>query len=169
MRTLTDYANEISTWREQQGFKTPSTIETDEGAEQMLGKLMLVVTEAVEAQEAPDDENYSEELADIAIRILDLVGTLVLPISEHMVIITLDDPHAKDRACSPQRVIQYVCKAAEAVRDHDTDKFTYALALALMATFDAATFSDVDLIEEIEKKMEKNWARPKKHGRKSAL
>jgi NTP pyrophosphatase (non-canonical NTP hydrolase) len=46
--------------------------------DEMLGKLMLVVTEVSEAAEAVrrgDQDNYEEELADIFIRLLEICGT----------------------------------------------------------------------------------------------
>lgn len=64
-------------WRESKKFHTPPDIETEEHADQMLGKLMLVVSEVGEAAEAvrhKNVDNFREELADAIIRILDITS-----------------------------------------------------------------------------------------------
>ncbi len=68
---LNEYSKIISCWREQKGFVT--------SWDNMLEKLMLVVSEVSEAAEAyrnNDHEEFNEEVADIFIRLLDVVGTL---------------------------------------------------------------------------------------------
>ncbi len=72
--------------REEKGFVTSK--------ENVLEKLMLVVTEVAEAAEFARDNNYesfeengkpegfTEELADTCIRIFDLAGSLVLPLEK---------------------------------------------------------------------------------------
>lgn len=66
---------QIGAWREAKGFKTPQ-MQNDPDA--MLGKLMLVVTEVAEAAEAcrhADFDNFTEEIADTAIRLFDIADT----------------------------------------------------------------------------------------------
>lgn len=69
-------ANRIADWRAKKGFYTPSEFSE---AEQLLSKLMLVVTEVSEAaQEVRKDDEpaFVRELADVLIRMLDLTGTM---------------------------------------------------------------------------------------------
>jgi NTP pyrophosphatase (non-canonical NTP hydrolase) len=83
--TMNEWANRISIWRENKGFYTPSGIGDPEKAAQMLTKLMLVVTELSEAGEAArksDMENFTEELADTIIRLLDITGTCGIDIDK---------------------------------------------------------------------------------------
>lgn len=73
---LNDLASKIAQWRESQGFATPDSLTPPE---EVLAKLMLVVTELSEAAEAVRHEdlpNFIEEIADTTIRILDLTGTM---------------------------------------------------------------------------------------------
>jgi NTP pyrophosphatase (non-canonical NTP hydrolase) len=81
MKSIAHLSAEIQEWREQQGFWTPSGISAKEQplimteGDVMLGKLMLLVTEVAEAAEAvrhDDFDNFKEELADAAIRLLDI-------------------------------------------------------------------------------------------------
>lgn len=74
---LNKYANYCAKWREDKGFIT--------SWENMLEKLMLVVTEVSEAAEAyrnNDKSNFEEEIADTFIRLLDIVGTLNMDIEQ---------------------------------------------------------------------------------------
>lgn len=76
-------AEEIKKWRLSKGFLTPKfSMEISDSkvseADLLLGKLMLVVTEISEAAEAVrhgDKENFTEEMADAVIRILDITAT----------------------------------------------------------------------------------------------
>ena len=74
-------AARIAYWRLGKGFDTPEDI--SDPAE-VLHKLMLVVTEVAEAAEAvthSDIENFTEEMADAVIRMLDLTGTMGIDIA----------------------------------------------------------------------------------------
>ena len=78
--TMNELARQISSWRKQKGFHTPDKLDKD-----MLGKLMLVVTEVSEAAEAVrknDPPHFTEELADIFIRLLDITGTMGIDIEK---------------------------------------------------------------------------------------
>ena len=69
--SINDIAKRIVTWRISQGFMTTK--------ENMLGKLMLVVTECAEAAEDVRNENwdhFGEEIADAMIRLMDIRHTL---------------------------------------------------------------------------------------------
>jgi NTP pyrophosphatase (non-canonical NTP hydrolase) len=79
---LNDLAVEVREIRESKGFITPDSIYGASG-EQMLGKLMLVVTEVAEAAEAVrhgDGANFAEELADVIIRVLDICAAVGIDI-----------------------------------------------------------------------------------------
>ena len=79
MRSIDEIAKYIKNWRIGKGFKTPSSLDTAEERDSMLGKLMLVVTEVAEAAEAVrknDLNNFREELADTTIRILDITSSM---------------------------------------------------------------------------------------------
>lgn len=80
---LDKLAKNITQWRQEKGFVTPSTIKGDD-ADLMLGKLMLVVTEIAEAAEAVrynQLDNFKVELADAVIRILDISGAMSFSLS----------------------------------------------------------------------------------------
>lgn len=72
-------AKEIAIWREKKGFITTW--------ENMLEKLMLVVTEVSEAAQCyrnDDKEGFNEEIADIFIRLFDICGTLEIDIEKEI-------------------------------------------------------------------------------------
>ena len=72
---LNEYSSFIAEWRERNNFVT--------NWDNMLEKLMLVVSEVSEAAEAyrnDDKENFEEEIADTFIRLMDIVGTLHIDI-----------------------------------------------------------------------------------------
>lgn len=76
-KNITKISHIIKKWRKRKGFKTPLNIH-GKNADDMLGKLMLVVTEVSEAAEAvrnDDVENFREEIADSIIRLLDIAST----------------------------------------------------------------------------------------------
>ena len=76
---LNVYGEYCAVWRESKGFIT--------SWQNMLEKLMLVVTEVGEAAEAyrdNDKEGFNEEIADVFIRLLDIVGTLHLDIEQEI-------------------------------------------------------------------------------------
>lgn len=77
---LTTLCQNIAGFVKEKGFYTPSSLDEPE---QVLAKLMLVVTEMAEAAEAvrrQDHTNFEEELADTLIRIFDLCGTMGIDI-----------------------------------------------------------------------------------------
>jgi len=81
VRTINEWAEYISEWRERKGFETSWA--------NMPEKLLLVITEIAEAAEALRDnptgsDNFKEELADTAIRLLDIVGTVGINLDEEI-------------------------------------------------------------------------------------
>lgn len=80
-------AKEITEWREQKGFYTPSSLYGTFQRDAMLGKLMLVVTEISEAAEEVRKDHYNgfkEEIADTFIRLLDIVGAMGIDIEQEI-------------------------------------------------------------------------------------
>jgi len=78
-RDLTEWAKDIADWRQRKGFET--------SWENMMVKLMLVVTEVSEAAEAyrkPDRQNFDEEIADTLIRLLDICGSIGIDIEKEL-------------------------------------------------------------------------------------
>ena len=69
--TINETARSITAWRERKGFETTK--------ENMLSKLMLVVTECAEAAEDVRHgrwNHFGEEIADAMIRLMDIGNTL---------------------------------------------------------------------------------------------
>lgn len=84
---ISDYANEIMSWRMGHGFRTPNTLDTEENRHDMLGKLMLVVSEVSEASEAVrhnDLQNFKEEIADAFIRLMDITAAMDIDIESEI-------------------------------------------------------------------------------------
>ena len=76
---MNELAREIAEWREEKGFVT--------GWDNMLEKLMLVVSEASEAAECYRNDNregFNEEIADIFIRLFDICGTIDIDIEKEI-------------------------------------------------------------------------------------
>ena len=79
VKSIQKWCEDITIWRATMDFKTPSSLEAIHERDQMLGKLMLVVSEVAEASEAVrkvDNINFAEELADATIRIFDICGAM---------------------------------------------------------------------------------------------
>lgn len=106
MKTLDTLAKEIRDWRESKGFIT--------SWDNMMEKLMLVVTEVSETAEAYraiqkcqfDDREavalFREEIADTMIRLLDICGTLNIDIEaeiERKMAINRNRPHKHGKTC----------------------------------------------------------------------
>lgn len=75
---INEWCKNISKWRKEKKFYTPTRIDSESLRDAMLGKLMLVVTEIAEAAEAVrhnDMDNFIEEIADTQIRIMDIAGS----------------------------------------------------------------------------------------------
>ncbi|OYD16602.1 hypothetical protein CH333_03040 [candidate division WOR-3 bacterium JGI_Cruoil_03_44_89] len=76
---MNELAKEIADWREEKGFIT--------SWDNMLEKLMLVVSEVSEAAECyrnDDKEGFNEEIADTFIRLFDISGTLGIDIEKEI-------------------------------------------------------------------------------------
>lgn len=97
MKSLAVWAGEIRDYRISKGFTT--------SWENMLVKLMLVVTEVSEAAEAYRDDDHAhfrEEIADTMIRLLDICGTLNIDIEteiEKKMAINRKRPYKHGKKC----------------------------------------------------------------------
>lgn len=78
---LNTLAKRIGVWRRGKGFHTPIGMSQTDERDKLLGKLMLVVTEAAEAVRHNDRPGLEEELADTIIRVLDITDALDIDIS----------------------------------------------------------------------------------------
>jgi len=88
MKTIEELTEWVVRWRQDKGFYTPDSFNTQTERDMMLGKLMLIVTEVAEAAEAvrhEDLDNFKEELADIAIRLFDIAGTMSIDLEDVIV------------------------------------------------------------------------------------
>jgi NTP pyrophosphatase (non-canonical NTP hydrolase) len=77
----------ISSWRKSKGFVTPASLTTVTRRNQMLGKLMLVVSEVAEAAESVrhnEPDSFREEIADVLIRLFDICGTMEIDIGKEI-------------------------------------------------------------------------------------
>lgn len=103
---LNKLANDIADWRQEKGFYTPCSLQSEKERDLMLGKLMLVVTEVAEAAEAVrhyDMMNFIEELADTMIRLLDICGTVGIDIDDairNKMIVNKSRPKKHDKLTS---------------------------------------------------------------------
>ena len=106
---LNQLCRRIAEWREQKGFITELS--------NVPEKLMLIVTELSEAMEAyrkfsrsiqtahasaPESANFREELADAAIRLFDLTGSLNIDLEreiEDKMIVNEGRPHKHGKHC----------------------------------------------------------------------
>lgn len=78
---IKEWCKQIAIWREAKGFVTSK--------ENMLEKLMLVVTELSEGVEAVrhgDWTNFSEEMADATIRIFDICGSIGIDLENEIAV-----------------------------------------------------------------------------------
>lgn len=85
--SMKGWCKTISEWRRQKGFVTPDSLNTIVKRNQMLGKLMLVVSEISEAAEEVRANNrlgFEEEIADAIIRIFDICGTMGIDIGNEV-------------------------------------------------------------------------------------
>lgn len=102
---MNEMARTIAVWRAKKGFKTPDSILGEKNHNLMIVKLMLVVTEVSEAVEAirhGDEKNFWEEIADIHIRLMDIVGTCNHNIEKGIVDkmnINVDRPFLHGKVC----------------------------------------------------------------------
>ena len=161
-------ARDITEWATEKGFWSPPDLMSScslgdvKNADLMLGKLMLVVSEIGEAMEAgDDDDNFYEEYADAAIRILHIFGGMGINPSEWLKPLLL--------VAEPNQILVYLSRAAEAARKHDQDTFLLNLGFTFQIIAIVVHYGGRDLFKEIDKKMAVNRNRPYRHGKVSGV
>ena len=175
---FTEFGKSIMDWRKHHWFFTPESLDSFVGRVQagalyhpihgrdlMLGKLMLAVTEVSEMDEADDHANYREEMADTAIRILDITAALNIDIDGNLKMVESEVIKQMDI----MGVVNQLSAAAECVRKDNVPGLAMALARAFRLLLLFSAGDGFDLMAEMEKKMSVNWKRPIKHGKLCSL
>lgn len=173
-------AHDVSRWRERKGFYTPSGIDNTivqavdlTWADAMLGKLCLVHDEMTELYKAyPDLHEMEQELADIAIRLLDIFGScrgMTRDFVAGLNALVVEEP--RDRTFSGLVLHGHgaVRRMTQGVKHGNESEFVYggvALWHTLVIIADLWSF---DLPGQIARTMEKNEARPVRHDKKTVL
>lgn len=163
IENLNQIASDIRKWREHHQFYTPKSIATEQERDMMLGKLMLVVTEVTECCQSDSEQNFREEMADIAIRIMDITAACEIDLDG-----AIRSLHHTVFNADLMDVVNQISHAAEAVRHNNIAGLTTALATAFWY-LEMWAQGNFDLLAEIESKMKANWLRPIKHGKLCSL
>lgn len=170
---MTSITSNVSWWvetarrtraiNEANGFDRPTK-------ENLLSKLMLLITEVDEAAHAHSPQNWIEELADIAIRDMDILEA-IWPgnwnVRDFLSMAFADDMTRRDRLWC---VIHNACQAAEYARKADWDGVVVCLEYVLRdVRYVASTGQDgASLISAIDDKLKKNAQRGHLHGKASS-
>jgi NTP pyrophosphatase (non-canonical NTP hydrolase) len=157
---LKELAVEIRETNDANGFEAPTW-------DRLLSKLMLVVTEldeAVAAVKGDGKDPLEEELADAAIRLIDILKA-----------VWGDDWNERDGdgGGTPFERIEVmlwkpltmVCRAAEQWRYDNRTDVRIAIELALAALFGLASRLGIDLMAEMVRKTKRNALRGYRHGK----
>lgn len=164
IENLNQIAAAIREWREHHGFYTPKSIATEQERDMMLGKLMLIVTELTEVDEAENAPNWREEIADVAIRIMDITAACSIDLDGAIAAVS----EVIVFTPNPMAIVNEISNAAEAVRHNDSTGLSKYLARAFWR-INCIAQGVFDLRAEIEAKMKVNWQRPIKHGKLCSL
>lgn len=139
-------------------------------------KLMLVVTELNEARDdvrGSGKDPLAEELADTAIRLLDILGAIwsgrwsfrgVTAVELN----ALGNPLFRSIEEVLWKPLSYVCVAVESWRHEKRDDTRIAIELALRETYAVAVAIGANMGDEIERKVKRNMERGRLHGKKRA-
>lgn len=134
-------------------------------------KLMMAVTELEEAREGIDtgDPNLEEELADTAIRLLDVLEAVFAEAWEPerwlRMLMRVRSYNWKSPEERLWRILTPLCRAVEAWRHEDRQVTLSHIDSALHQTFCLAIDFDIDLLEAIRAKGERNAQRGHLHGK----
>jgi len=173
-------AHDVSRWRERKGFYTPPGIDNTiirtvdfTWADAMLGKLCLLHDEIVELDEAyPDLGEMEQEMADIAIRLLDIFGScgdMTRAWASGLDLLVVQEP--RDRTFNG--LLRYahgaVRRMTQAVKHGNEAEFVYGGVVLWHTLFTLAELWSFDLLEQIARTMERNEQRPAKHGKRTVL
>jgi hypothetical protein len=140
-------------------------------------KMMLVVTELNEACDGvhgTGQDPLAEELADTAIRLLDILGSLWTgDWSDRRWGREVDRVARGNVQFQPietvlWRPLRYCCLAVESWRHENRDDTRIAIELALRETLEIGRALKFDMAEEIERKVLRNMGRGQLHGKKRA-
>lgn len=180
---LTALAEEATSIRASKGFLSPSSIRPTDllevgSGDVMLGKLMWIITEVTELCESQgeprevvgaftDEDALQDELADIVIRILDILGACGADVERHASVAVV--PPCRARFQSPERVmmlvVHLVSHAAKAIRRGEMIQFVMDLcSVILYCEETAAQWQFHDFWRIVASKMDYNRSRPAKHG-----
>lgn len=168
MNELHELAARIRTTNDANGFDAPDW-------DRLLNKLMLAVTElheAVEAVQGTGPDPLAEELADTAIRLVDIL-VAVWPGDWHDRRKPAPQVRPRPETClcfDPIQVVLWkplgmVCAAAESWRYDKRDDTRTAIELALRELFSLADRLGIDLMAEMERKVRRNAERGFRHGK----
>lgn len=174
-------ARDVSRWRERKGFYTPNGIDNNIAvevvrltwADAMLGKLCLLHDELVELNEAyPDLDEMEKELADIAIRLLDIFGscdTMTRDWSDGLDALVVEGPRDRTFAALLLHGHGAVRRMTQAVKHGNESEFVYGGVVLWHTLVILAELWSFDLPGQIALAMEKNELRPAKHDKKTVL
>lgn len=166
---VNELSREIREINETNGWRTTKPFEWED-TYKVPAILALIHSEISEAWEAAQDElgpAFSEELADVAIRILDMAEGLGIEIGGPFPVELADLEHW-DRTLDDDlnRTHFVVSKALEFFRADNIAGFTGCVSLALECVADICVACGVDLAAEIKAKLAKNRNRGYRHGNK---
>lgn len=173
MQSFNEIADEIVQWRISKGFVTTR--------ENMLGKLMLVVTELCEAAEDVEADNFAhlgEELADTMIRLFDIGGTLGYDLDDEIAkqheeisgeIAARREKEESSIMEELMRICMKLSKSAEDVRHERWSVFGLNIAASLIHLMELCRMYSYEWKDEVARKMIVNQGRPYRHGTASAV
>lgn len=153
------YNNEFNS--EDEHFKYLSDLWENVRLNWIFAQLALIHSEVSEMEEAEAGENFAEELADICIRVFDLIGGLEIDINNIKVSMLFGPTYIY-----PGRSINWhISQSLEQLRKEDGFPFERSLLFIYGRCKIEAEKYGVDLEVAIRKKMEYNKTRPYKHGK----
>jgi myo-inositol catabolism protein IolC len=156
-RSITDRAAEISQIALDHGWDAPTW-------SNFLAKIMLVITEVQEAEDAAHDHDAQMlEWADVAIRALDILFTLDRTVRVRLAEKLPDDDNLL------LRTRRLLCRSAEWYRRGEDDEALGDLCDMIAGIEQWCEARGHDLWGNVDKKIEINRARPRLHGKKRSV
>lgn len=155
--------NKANGWRQDDRFRW-------EDPHKIPSALALVHSEISEAWiglTQMGEENYAEELADVAIRILDMLDGMGDDAS--VAIDEADGIYAYEPGDEQEALLAMHYWTTEALEEFRKDRpmsFPVKLGAAFIAVLDACVLRDINLSASIKAKLEKNRQRGYRHGNK---
>jgi|GEM_PF-3860237 len=165
---LHDIAQRIRVINKANGFDAPSW-------QNLPTKMMMVVTELNEARTAIcglEQDPLAEELADTAIRLLDILGTIWpgdwaerWPTRDRSTEGLASNPCFQQIEVLLWKPLEYISMAVEAWRYEKQNDTRVSIELALSETFSLAFRLGFNMRFEIERKLKRNSQRGHLHGK----